>query len=86
MIITVLTTTACSSGIKLVDIDATKKSYSYECSLSEATCISNMVKHCDNSDINIIESSTVRKKSMDTTGGGGITYISSYVFECVSEL
>tara|TARA_Y100000748_G_scaffold264008_1_gene233229 strand:- start:106 stop:345 length:240 start_codon:yes stop_codon:yes gene_type:complete len=78
--------TACSSGIKLVDVDATKKSYSYECSLSEATCISNMVNHCDNSDINIIESSTVRKKSMDTTGGGGITYISSYVFECVGEL
>ena len=86
MIITVLTMTACSSGIKLVDVDATKKSYSYECSLSEATCISNMVKHCDNSDINIIESSTERKKSMDTTGGGGITYVSAYVFECVGEL
>lgn len=83
MMITALTVSACSSNIKLSDINSIKKSYSYECSSSETTCISNMTKHCNNSDINILESATIKKKSMNTTGGGGITYANSYVFECV---
>ena len=66
MMITALTVSACSSKIKLSDINSIRKSYSYEYGSSETTCISNMIKHCNNSDINILESATIKKKTMNT--------------------
>ena len=81
MILTIILV-GCVSPIKKIHLDSEDNRYIYECDSAKSKCLLKFTEHCQNSKFQIIKEEEIRKKSMNTTGMGGISYTMSIIFSC----
>ena len=72
----------CASSIKKIDTDSGIDRYIYECDSAKAECLLKITQHCESDQFQIIKEEEVRKKSMNTTGMGGVSYKTTIIFSC----
>ena len=72
----------CASSIKKVGMNSGIDRYIYKCDSVKSECLLKITQYCESNQFQIIKEEEVRKKSMNTTGMGGVSYKTSIIFSC----
>lgn len=72
----------CVSPIKKIGMDSGTHRYIYKCDSEKSKCLLKIAQYCESNQFQIIKEEEVRKKSMNTTGMGGVSYKTTIIFSC----